>query len=120
VVLDPKYLLRSEYDSVPSYWIAALKACGLEKIVHLGIEAEMLFSTSLSLLFMPKDLQEFIEEFLGKVADDEVPRLSLTGFREEERERFPKRWEVVMDQWDSYKDEIRGMQRELEEYPDTQ
>jgi hypothetical protein len=25
-----------------------------------------------------------------------------------------------MDQWDSYKDEIRGMQRELEEYPDAQ
>jgi hypothetical protein len=24
-----------------------------------------------------------------------------------------------MDQWDSYKDEIRGMQRELEEYPNT-
>jgi hypothetical protein len=120
VVLDPKYLLRSEYDSVPSHWIAALKACGLKKIVHLGIEAEMLFSTSLSLLFMPKDLQEFIEEFLGRVADNEVPRLSLTGFWEKEREKFPKRWEVVMDQWDSYKDEIRGMQRELEEYPDTQ
>lgn len=120
VILDPKDLLRSEYDSVPSHWIAALKACRLEKIVHLGIEAEMLFAGSLSLLPMPKDLQEFIEEFLGRVTGDKVPQLSLTGFRDEEREKFPKKWEVVMDQWDSYKDEIEGMRRELEEYPDTQ
>jgi hypothetical protein len=94
-----------------------LKACGLENVVHLGIEAEMFSATSLSLLFMPKDLQDFIEEFFGRVADNGVPRLLLTGFREEEREKFPKRWEVVMDQWDSYKDEIRGMQRE---FPDMQ
>jgi hypothetical protein len=120
VVLDPTHLLRSEYDSVPSHWIAALKVCGLKKIVHLSIEAEMLFSNPFSLLSMPKDLQEFIKEFLGRVADDEVPRLSLKGFQEEERKKFPKRWEVVMDQLDSYKDEIEGIQRELEEYPDTQ
>lgn len=120
VILDPKDLLQSEYDSVPSHWIAALKACRLEKIVHLGIEAEMLFVGPLSLLPMPKDLQEFIEEFLGRVTGDKVPRLSLTGFRDEEREKFPKKWEVVMDQWDSYKNEIEGMRRELEEYPDTQ
>jgi hypothetical protein len=107
VVLDPEHLVRSEYDSVPSHWITALKTCGLKKIVHLGIEAEMPFSDPLSLLSMPKDLQEFIKEFLGRVADNEVPRLSLTGFREEVREEFPK-------------DEIRGMQRELEEYPDAQ
>lgn len=119
-ILDPEYLPRSEYDSLPSHWIAALAACGLEKIVRLGIEAEMLSSNPYFLLSMPKDLQKFIEGFLGRVAEDEVPRLSLRGFREEEREKFPKRWEVVMDQWDCYKDEIRGMQLELEEYSDTQ
>ena len=119
-ILDPEDLPQSEYDSFPSHWIAALAACGLEKIVHLGIEAEVLFSTSNSLLCMPKDLQEFIEGFLGRVAENEVPRLLLRGFWEEERKIFPKRWEVVMDQWDSYKDEIRGMQLELEEYSDTQ
>ncbi len=115
VVLDPEHLTRSEYDSVPSHWIAALKICGLEKIVHLDIKAEMLSADPSSLLSMPNDLHDFIIEFLGKVADDKVPRLSLTGFREDEREKFPKRWEVVMDQFDSYKDEIRGMQEELEE-----
>lgn len=57
VMLDPKHLLRSEYESVQSHWIAALKACGLEKIVHLGIEAEVLFGGALCLLAMPKDLQ---------------------------------------------------------------
>ena len=92
-----------------------LKACGLKKIVHLRIEAEMLYSDLLSLLSMPKDLEEFIGEFLGRAPDDKVPRLSLTEFREDEREKFPKRWEVVMDQWPTYKDEIKGMQREWEE-----
>ncbi|PQE33833.1 ethyl tert-butyl ether degradation ethd protein [Rutstroemia sp. NJR-2017a WRK4] len=120
VVLDPEYLARSKYDSVPSHWIAALKICSLGKIVHLRIKAEMIGSDLLSLLSMPKDLQEFIIEFLGRVTDDEIPRLSLTGFREDEREKFPKRWEVVMDQWNSYKDEIRGMQMEWEECSDSQ
>ena len=50
----------------------------------------------------------------------EVPHLSLTGFREEEREKFPKSWEVVMDQWDSYKDEIRGMQAQPDAWPVAQ
>jgi hypothetical protein len=120
VVLDPEHLLRSEYDSVPSHWVAALKTCGLEKIVHLAIEAEMLFSSPLSLLSMPMDLQESIKEFLGRVGGNQVPRLSLTGFREEERGRFPKRWEVVMDPGDSYKDEINGIRRELELYSEEE
>jgi hypothetical protein len=77
--------------------------------VHLGIEAEILFFAPTALLLMPEDRQQFIEEFLGRVVGGEVPRLSLTGFREE-REKFPKRWEFVMDRLDSYKDEIRGMQ----------
>lgn len=119
-ILNPKDLPRSQYDSVPSHWIAALTACSLEKIVHLSIEAEVLYSTSYSLLSMPKDLQEFIEGFLGRMAEDKVPRLSLKGFREEEREKFPKRWDVVMDQWDDYKDEMRALQAELDEYSDTQ
>ncbi|KAF2681080.1 hypothetical protein K458DRAFT_420987 [Lentithecium fluviatile CBS 122367] len=123
VVLDPKALLRSEYDSVPSHWIAALKACRLEKIVHLSIEAEMLFCAPTALLSMPKDLQDSIGEFLGRVEDGKMPRLSLTGFWEEDREKFPKRWEVVMDQWDDYKKEMEEIRRELEgseEYPDAQ
>ncbi len=97
MILDPEHLVRSEYNNVLSHWIAALKTCGLEKVVHLGIEAEMLSSALLSLLSMPKDLQEIIIEFLGRVADNKVPRLSLMGFLEDKREKFPKRWEVVMD-----------------------
>jgi hypothetical protein len=62
----------------------------------------------------------FIGGFLGRVVGGEVPHLSLTGFREEEREKFPKSWEVVMDQWDSYKDEIRGMQAQPDAWPVAQ
>jgi hypothetical protein len=120
VVLDPKSLPRSEHDSVPSLWIAALKACGLGKIVHLRILAEMSCSAPTSLLSMPKDLQESIKEFFRKRACAEVPRLSLMGFRDEERDKFPKRWEVVIDHWDSYKEELEGLQGEWEEEYDTQ
>ena len=79
----------------------------------------MFFRAPTDLLLMPEDLQHFIEGFLGRVADGEVPRLSLTGFREE-REKFPESWEVVMDQWDDYKDENRGVQEELDAWPVAQ
>ena len=81
--------------------------------MHLGIGAEKLFLAPSALLLIPEDLQQFIEGFLGRVVGGEVPHLSLTGFREEEREKFPKSWEVVMDQWDSYKDEIRRMRKSM-------
>jgi hypothetical protein len=61
---------------------------------------------------MSKNLQEFILQFLGRLGEDEVPRLSLKGFREEERRKFPKRWEVVMDQSEMNKAEMRGMKME--------
>ncbi len=116
-VLNPDHTLQSEYLNVPSQCITALKACRLAKIVHLGIEAEMFFGAPTDFLHMSEDLQQVIEGFLGSVAGDEVPRLSLTGFWEEGREKFPKSWEVVMDQWDCYEDKIRGMQEELDAWP---
>ena len=119
-VLNPEYTLRSEYDSVPFHWITALKACCLAKIVQLGIEAEMLFCAPTALLFMPKDLEQIIDGFLRRVVGGEVPRLSLIGFREEEREKFPRSWEVVMSQWNPYKDEVRGMQAQLDAWPVAQ
>ncbi|KAF2739202.1 hypothetical protein EJ04DRAFT_508917 [Polyplosphaeria fusca] len=116
VIPHPRYLARSEHDSVPSHWIAALKSCGLKQIGRLDIEAEMLFSASMSLLPMPENLRQCIKGFLGRVSHDKAPRLSLKGFREEEKEKFPKKWHVVIDQWDDYKKEVEGMRREMEEY----
>ncbi|KAH8711862.1 hypothetical protein GQ44DRAFT_433242 [Phaeosphaeriaceae sp. PMI808] len=123
IAVDPEDLQPSEYDSVPSHWIAALQRCRLERIVHLSIEAESIGSDPLSLLHMPKGLEGFIRQFLGKVPGNQVPCLSLTGFREEERDKFPERWRVVMDQWGCYKEELAGLQQELEEsrlYSDSQ
>jgi hypothetical protein len=105
-VLNPEHALRSEYDSVPSHWITALKACRLATIVHLGIEAQLFSFAPTALHLMPEDLQQFIEGFLGRVAGGEVPHLSLRGFREEEREKFPRSWEVVMDPWGFYKSRL--------------
>jgi hypothetical protein len=104
-VRDPRLLLKSEYDSAPSHWIAGLNACSLREIKHLAIEGETILSPATYLLLMPTDLQQCIEQFLGRAADNTVPHLLLRGFCEEEREKFPERWEVVVDQWDSYKEE---------------
>ena len=107
-VRDSKYLPRSEYDKYPSDWIAALAACRFEKIIHLDIEVYSHTSSHI----MPEDLQEFVKRFLGRVAENEVPRLTLTGFREEERQKFPKEWKVDMDDW-VYRNWIKSMSWDL-------
>ncbi len=113
LVDDPKDLLVTQYQSIPSHWMAALKECRLRKVVHLGIQAELLFAIPRFLRAMPPDLLEFIKDFLGRAGGDEVRRLSLKGFREDQRERFPKEWEVVMDQWDQYKEELRMFEQRI-------
>jgi hypothetical protein len=108
---DPGNLRHGELDSVPSHWIVALKACGLQHIVHLAVEARI-YTHRPIVLSMPRDLQESIERFLARAADGMVPKLSLTGFPEEEREKFPKRWEIAMKQWGSYsKEQTEAMPR---------
>ncbi|ORY19520.1 hypothetical protein BCR34DRAFT_132923 [Clohesyomyces aquaticus] len=103
-----------EYDNVSS-WIAALEASTLTHIVRLSIEAELVNSDPLHVLFMPRDLEESIKQFLGRRAPDKkIPRLELKGLREQGREKFPEGWEVVMDQWDCYKPEMEWQQRDWE------
>ena len=105
--------LLSEDEKFTPHWVAALALCGLDKVVHLIIEADDLPGTDAPLwLDMPQDLQQLIEGFLRRVAENEVPHLSLRGFREEDREKFPPTWKVVMNQWDPLEDEMDRMQEE--------
>ncbi|KAF1993969.1 hypothetical protein P154DRAFT_527389 [Amniculicola lignicola CBS 123094] len=92
----------------PPEWIAALKACRLKKIEHLRVRAKMYGPRSLSPLSMPEDLKDAIIQFLERVPDEKVPKLSLKGFQEKEIEKFPKRWTFVTDQWDAYKKETEN------------
>lgn len=95
-------MLDGEYGSVASHWIAALDSSGLGQIKQLVVEAGMSGCEPgdvLSVLPMTDDLQDLIEEILGRGEDGEVPRLSLTGIREEERGKFLEEWETKMDQW---------------------
>jgi len=92
---------RSTSDPSCSSWIAALKACRFEKIVHLSIKAETFFRHGANCLFFTpcstsKDLQEYIEERLGRMPGTKVPRLWLKGCPKSDREKFPQRWNVEM------------------------
>ncbi|KAH7079646.1 hypothetical protein FB567DRAFT_533056 [Paraphoma chrysanthemicola] len=115
-VADPALLLRDEYDSVPTHWVAALDACGLRSVRQLGVEAEAIGGQPTSLLTMPTELKECIGRFLTRAEGNGVPRLMLTGFKEEVENEFPPNWEVEMDQWDSYKEEMEGFRQETEEH----
>lgn len=108
--LKRKYWPPPEYDDFLCPWIAALAACRFNKIVHLRIDAFIVYPYGDDMLFMPKDLQEAIEKFfLERLAEDRVPRLSLSGFRMGERKKFPENWKVVMKEWDYYRHVIRKL-----------
>lgn len=104
-----RYLPQSQYHNYPSHWFTALAACGFDKIVHLGVETEPPIGMPFYRLWVPRDLQELIEEFLGRVPANEVPRLSLTGFHEEERKKFPSKWKVMTNRRNYCGDITEGM-----------
>lgn len=93
-------------DATLYRWMAALTACRFEKIAHLGIEM-WVNSFSIDRVEMPKVLSEFIQKFLGRVAENDVPRLTLKGFQEDERLKFPNWWKVEMKSLYDCREQIR-------------
>jgi hypothetical protein len=91
--LNPEHLSASEYHSIPSHWTAALAISDFDNIEHLDVQIESYRSQKLCL--MPKELPDAIIEFLGRAANNNVPRLTLRGFQKEAREQLPADWEVV-------------------------
>lgn len=104
VVFDAGELGLGEYDSVPEHWIAVLGESGMTGVRRLGVEAVMIGCEPdrvLSVLPMPDELRDCFVEFLGRGGDEgggRAPRLELKGIREEEREKFPEGWDVVVSQ----------------------
>ena len=110
--VDSTYWQQPENDSVPSDWIAALAASGLGKVVNLTLEAGVIIPPRLfrSLRFAGRQgLQEFMAGFLGRMAEHEVPRLSLRGFQDKEKENFSPGLKVVLDYSDPLEDETEKM-----------
>jgi hypothetical protein len=112
------------YGEHPSHWAKALQRSRFEKVTHLVVEGEMVGSAPTALLGMPAEVQKSIEKMLSREKDSSfVPHLTMRGFGWNEYEKFPGGWEIVTDQWDSYKEEIKGMEEELRdglEYSDTE
>ena len=96
VVPDPKDLPLTDLLSCPSHWGAAFASCDFEKIVHLSVEANLINARKDIPFGVSKDLREFIEKVFERVPENEVPRLSLMGYDEKEREKFPRKWKIVM------------------------
>lgn len=89
-------LAKSDFVSIAN-WVKTLRLCGFQQVRHLDIHVEQI--DRVSLLSMPEDLQEAIKEFLGRQQPmDEIPHLSLHGFKEEVRQNFPRGWKVVIHQ----------------------
>jgi hypothetical protein len=83
------------YDQSMSEWAAALKTCSFRNIVHLEVDADYISRP------ITKDLQDAIEELLGRPVNKRVPHLALRGFDgEQSRDRFPQKWKVVEGHWD--------------------
>jgi hypothetical protein len=124
IVPSPEGVPVWEYEEYPSHWAKALQLSRFEKVTHLVVEGEMVGSAPTALLGMPVELQKSIEKMLSREKDlPFVPRLTMRGFGWNEHEKFPGGWEIVTDQWDSYKEEMRGMEEEFRdglEYSDTE
>jgi hypothetical protein len=88
----------------------------LKHIINLRIEAEILLPHEFWLLSVSRTLQEVIEEILGRVANTVIPHLSLRGFNQVERKKFPKRWKVVTDPWIGTQEEVEKLEQELTEF----
>jgi hypothetical protein len=124
IVPSPEGVPVWEYEEFPSHWAKALQRSRFGNVTHLVVEGEMVGSAPTALLGMPVEFQKSIEKMLSRERDSLfVPRLTMRGFGWREGEKFPKGWEIVTDQWDSYKEEMRGMEEELWdglEYSDTE
>lgn len=97
VISDPKDPPSTENNGYPSHWGAALALCDFENIVHLSVDTDPRNVWSEIPFGVAKDLQKLIEKVLERVPENEVPRLSLTGYDEKEREKFPRNWKVVVN-----------------------
>lgn len=111
---SPELLPISEYDSVPPHWVKALQQCRLEKVIRLEVQGMMFTSGGVSLLSMPANLQQSIDEILSREKDTLlIPRLTLRGFGSQEFKKFPENWEIITDQWEAHEKEQEGLGEEL-------
>lgn len=100
-------------DGIPDC-IAAMKAYRFEEIGHLILEGRITFNEMTLLLpSVSEETRDFVIDLLGRVADDKVPRLSLKHVQVEERDKFPKSWEIATDPSGSYKEQVEARRKEL-------
>jgi hypothetical protein len=115
------HLSKDDSGSGPSTtnWIAALKTCPFEDVMHLTIEGRPTYTSPTSWFpAISEELQDFILDFFRSLPKDKVPRLSLKKIREEERDKFPTSWKVVTDPLENHQEEIMTHFRRLEEEED--
>jgi len=105
-VPDPDLVAPCDWQGVPTHWSKALMMSKLGDIVKMTITVEDLGSSDRNLVAVSTVLQQAIEDVLKRNRDGELKRqLTLKGFGHPERDKFPKEWDVRIEQWEEVDDE---------------
>lgn len=105
-VPDPDLVAPCDWQGVPTHWSKALMMSKLENVVEMTITVEDLGSSDRNSVAVSAVLQQAIEEVLKRSRDGELKRqLTLKGFGHSERGKFPKEWDVKIEQWEEVDDE---------------
>jgi hypothetical protein len=105
-VPDPDLVAPCDWQGVPTHWSKALMMSKLGDIVKMTITVEDLGSSDRNLVAVSTVLQQAIEDVLERNRDGELKRqLTLKGFGHPERDKFPKEWDVRIEQWEEVDDE---------------
>lgn len=106
-VPDPDLVAPCDWQGVPTHWSRALMKSYLMRVVNMTITVEDLGSSERNLVAVTPVLRKAIEDMLQRSANGDLKRrLTLKGFGESEREKFPSDWEVRIEQWEDDEDDI--------------
>lgn len=103
---DPDLVPPCDWQGVPTHWSKALMKSRLENVVEMTITVKDPGSSEPNLVTVSPVLQQAIVDMLQRSPDRELKRrLTLKGFADFERGKFPRDWEVMIEQWEDTDDD---------------
>jgi hypothetical protein len=98
-VPDPDYVAPCDWQGNPTHWSMALMMSQLKNVVEMRIRVEDRGSAEQNMVTMSPVLQQAIVNMLQRNPDRDMKRrLTLKGFGHSEQDKFPRDWEVKIEQ----------------------